>query len=183
MFRCSPESNETPRALLITGTVGAGKTSVAAAAGTVLAQREVPHAVIDLDAICDSWPPPPDDPFNLAMTLQNLESVAANYLSAGARRLLVAGVVETKAERERFREAIGIDLQVCRLRADLTELHRRLRTRHASAPAELRWHLDRAGQLDQILDRARVADFEIASDGQTTAELAIAALSRAGWLR
>ena len=172
---------EQPKALLITGTVGAGKTSIAAAAGSILAEARIPHAVIDLDALSQSWPTPPDDPFNLAMQLQNLASIATNYLSAGAHRFVLAGVVETTSERARYREAVGVDLCVCRLRADLAELHRRLRLRHAGADAEMQWHLDRTGQLDQILDRSKVDDFEVLSDSGTLTDVAAAVLTRAGW--
>jgi adenylylsulfate kinase len=176
------ESIDQPRAVLITGTVGAGKTSVAAAAGSILAKARIPHAVIDLDALSQAWPAPPDDPFNLAMELRNLEAVARNYLSAGAHRLVLSGVVEAASERARYREAVGVELCVCRLRADLTELHRRLRIRHAGADAEMQWHLNRAGELDQILDRSKVDDFEITSDGRPLADVAAAVLTRAGWI-
>jgi len=176
------ERVDQPRALLITGTVGAGKTSVAAAAGSILAEARIPHAIIDLDALRRSWPAPPDDPFNLAMELQNLESVARNHLSAGAHRLVLSGVVESTSDRARYREAVGVELCVCRLRADLTKLHQRLRTRHAGADAELQWHLDRVGQLDQILDSAKLDDFEITSDGRTLTDVAGAVLVRAGWI-
>ena len=81
-------------ALLITGTVGAGKTSVAEAAGELLAERRTPHAVIDLDGLRRFWPAPEDDPFSLGLTLRNLRDVARNFLNAGARRLVLAGVVE-----------------------------------------------------------------------------------------
>jgi adenylylsulfate kinase len=64
-------------ALLITGTVGVGKTIVAAKVGEALADRHTAHAVIDLDCLRTSWPAPPDDPFNLAMELRNLTSVAS----------------------------------------------------------------------------------------------------------
>lgn len=171
-----------PRALLITGTVGAGKTSVAATAGSILGEARIPHAVIDLDALCQTWPAPPDDPFNLAMELQNLESVARNYLSAGTKRLVLSGVVEGNSERARYREAVGVELCVCRLRADLTELHRRLRIRHAGADADMQWHLNRAGQLDRILDTSKVGDFEIPTDQRTLTDIATAVLSRAGWI-
>jgi adenylylsulfate kinase len=173
---------EQPRALLITGTVGAGKTSVASAAGSILAEAGIPHAVIDLDALSQTWPAPADDPFNLAIELQNLACIARNYLSAGTIRLVLAGVVETTSERARYREAVGVELCVCRLRADLAELHRRLRIRHAGADAQMQWHLDRAGQLDQILDRSKVDDFEIISDGRTPTDVATAVLARAGWI-
>jgi adenylylsulfate kinase-like enzyme len=42
------------RALLLTGTVGAGKTSVADALGDLLTEAAVPNAVLDLDWLCRS---------------------------------------------------------------------------------------------------------------------------------
>jgi adenylylsulfate kinase len=176
------ESMDQPSALLITGTVGVGKTTVAAAAGSLLARARIPHAVIDLNALSQCWPTPRDDPFHLAMELQNLESVARNYLSAGAQRLVLSGVVETTSERARYHEALKIKLSVCRLRTDLTELHRRLRIRHAEAEDEMQWHLDRAGQLDQILDKSKVDDFEVLSDRRRLIDIAATVLTRAGWI-
>ena len=41
----------TARALLLTGTVGVGKTSVAAAVGDLLRERRVANAVVDLDEL------------------------------------------------------------------------------------------------------------------------------------
>ncbi|MET8756910.1 hypothetical protein [Lentzea sp. NPDC004782] len=46
------------RALLITGPVGIGKTTVAEAVGDVLAAASVPHAVIDLDWLRHCTPKP-----------------------------------------------------------------------------------------------------------------------------
>ena len=85
----------TPAALLLNGTVGSGKTAVADALGDLLADREIPHAVIDLDWLRRAWPSPPGDPFNHAMTLRNLTAVATNFLAAGAERLVLAGVLFT----------------------------------------------------------------------------------------
>ncbi|MHA6765424.1 DEAD/DEAH box helicase family protein [Streptacidiphilus sp. PAMC 29251] len=96
----SPE----PRALLINGTVGAGKTSAAVAVGDLLTTRGMPHAVIDLDWLSQSWPTPQGDPFNFDLLLRNLRGIATNYLDAGAVRLVLAGVVEEHDERKQFRQ-------------------------------------------------------------------------------
>lgn len=93
------------RALLINGTVGAGKTSVAEALGDLLAQAGIANAVIDVDWLRRSWPEPPGDPFNGAITLRNLRAVARNYREAGALRLVLAGVVESRAERAAYAAA------------------------------------------------------------------------------
>jgi adenylylsulfate kinase len=147
-----------PSALLITGTVGAGKTSVADALGDLLSQRQIPNAVIDLDWLRRSWPSPPGDPFNSAITLRNLRAVAANFLSVGAQRLVLAGVIESRTERDVHQAAVGVPLTVCRLQVDRPALRERLQRRHQDNPTALQWFLDRSDQLDHILRRAGVED-------------------------
>ncbi|MEV5967314.1 AAA family ATPase [Kribbella sp. NPDC051952] len=119
-------------ALLITGSVGVGKTSVAEAVGELLAGAAIPHAVIDLDWLACYWPSPTDDPFNFDLQLRNLRSMARNYLDAGAERLVLAGVVESREDRERYAGAIGVDVAVCRLSADLEVIRQRLIQRHGT---------------------------------------------------
>ena len=94
-------------ALLVTGTVGAGKTTTVQAIGDVLGERGVSHAVIDLDWLRRAWPPPRDDPFQQALELRNLAAVARTYLDAGAVRLVLAGVLEDPADRAGYEEAVG----------------------------------------------------------------------------
>lgn len=177
--RMHSSSAKAPRALLFNGTVGAGKTSVAAAAGDVLAGERIPHAVIDLDALGQTWPAPVDDPFNIGITLVNLRAIAANYVAENVEWLLVSGVLETRSDRDRYQQALGMRMQVCRLRASRPEVDRRLRARRVNEPEALTWHLNRAGELDDILNRAGVDDFEVLSVGRGVREIAIDALGRA----
>jgi adenylylsulfate kinase len=118
------------RALLITGTVGSGKTAVADAVGDLLAQAGIAHAVIDVDWLRRSWPCPPGDPFNGELALRNLRAVARNYLDTGGVRLVLAGVVESRSERGAYQAALGVPLAVCRLRVDLPVVRERLARRH-----------------------------------------------------
>ncbi|MEV0385381.1 adenylyl-sulfate kinase [Nonomuraea sp. NPDC050643] len=165
-------------ALLITGTVGAGKTSVADAVGDLLADAGVPGAVIDLDWLRRSWPAPREDPFNGALTLRNLRAVAANLLVAGAERLVLAGVIESRAERRRHEEVLGVPLAVCRVHVALPEVYRRLERRHAHDRG-LDWHLKRAGELAIVLDRARLADYTVDGTHGTLEEVAAEVIK--GW--
>ena len=71
-----------PTALLLTGTVGTGKTTIADAVGLQLEAASVPHAIIDLDEIRRIWPRPALDPFGSEVELRIVESLAANYLEA-----------------------------------------------------------------------------------------------------
>jgi hypothetical protein len=170
----------TAAALLVTGTVGVGKTSVAETAGDLLAERRVPHAVIDLDWLRRCWPSPPGDPFHHTITMRNLRAVATTFREAGAERLILAGVVESRAERDEHEAALGVPLTVCRLRVDLAVVRERLLRRHQLDPAGRDWHLTRSGELDDILDRARVEDHTVDAAASPGA-VAAAVLAAAGW--
>ena len=171
----------TARALFLNGTVGAGKTTTAEAVGTLLQERGTPYAVIDLDALRRVWPSPPDDPFFQQLELANLTAVAANARRAGAERLLLAGVMETVSDRDRFAEAVGVPLTVCRLVVPLPRVRSRLLTRHP-AGEERDWHLARLGELDAILEAAQVDDVTVAVHDQPPSAVASEVLRAVGWV-
>ncbi|MFF1879590.1 AAA family ATPase [Leifsonia sp. NPDC058230] len=158
----------TTTAVFLNGTVGVGKSTVADALGAALRAERIPHAVIDLDELRRGWPSPPGDRFNTTIELANLRSVAANYIAAGARMLVLAGVLEETAMVERYREALGasVSLTVVRLTLEPAEAERRLRRRHENDPDGLAWHLNRFAELDGIIDAARfsVATFDTTAD-------------------
>ncbi|ROQ63653.1 AAA domain-containing protein [Streptomyces sp. 840.1] len=175
------QDNGAASALLMNGTVGVGKTTVAEAVGDLLADAGVPHAVLDLDSLRQSWPAPPGDRFNFGVLLRNVRSIAANYLDAGAVRLVLAGVIEQPDERRRLADAVGAGLTVCRLRAEPAVLRERLTRRHEGEPEALRWHLDRSGELDAILDRSTVDDFVVDTTTGPLTGIAASVVERAGW--
>jgi hypothetical protein len=96
--------------LAVSGPVGVVKTTVLVEIHDVLVTQDVPHACIERDATRGY--------VNEDAALENLASVWANYLAAGAERLVVAGVVERAADIAGYRRAIpGAQITVCRLRA------------------------------------------------------------------
>jgi adenylylsulfate kinase len=169
------------RALLITGTVGSGKTAVADAVGDLLAQAGIAHAVIDVDWLRRSWPCPPGDPFNGELALRNLRAVARNYLDTGGVRLVLAGVVESRSERGAYQAALGVPLTVCRLRVDLPVVRERLARRHEGDADRLAWHLDRSGELHGVLERARVEDVVVDATTGAVRQVARAVTASIGW--
>ncbi|WP_424210713.1 hypothetical protein ACN20G_00665 [Streptomyces sp. BI20] len=179
-----PDRPGAPTALLITGTVGVGKTTAADLLGDLLADAGIPHAVIDLDRLRGFRPAPPDDPFGHRLLVDNLRAVAARYTAAGARHLVLAGVAENAAERDDLRAAIGMPLRVCRLTADLPAVHDRLGRRHAADHdlASLPWHVERAGELARVLDATGPADAIVDTTALRPAEVAAAVLADTGWL-
>ena len=177
-----PLPPSSPAALLITGTVGSGKTTTAEAVAGLLRAAGTPHAVVDLDALRHAWPSPAADPFHEDLVLANLQAVARNHRAAGAVRLVLAGVLEDPARRPLYAAAVAVPLTVCRLRVDLDVVRARLRERHRDDREGLDWHLHRSGELDGVLDAAGIGDVEVpVAAGNPPPEVASAVLRAVGW--
>ncbi|WGW14060.1 AAA family ATPase [Saxibacter everestensis] len=161
------------------GTVGAGKSTLADALSA--AERSL-HAVIDLDQIRRLHPATRSDPFSHELELQNLRSLVGNFRRAGARRIVLAGVIENPAEVARYTAALETTgMFICRLVAPSAVLASRLRHRHRDDPDGLQWHLARAGQLAQILEAASLDDLVLDSSRLSVIELARVVRLAAGW--
>ena len=167
--------------MVITGPVGVGKTSVAAAVSDLLDRVGVAHAMIDLDHLRWCSPSPTDDPFRLALGLRNLAAVWANYRAAGAARLILADVVESRAELAGYRTAVpGAAIVVVRLRASLPTIGRRLAGRDVGASLES--HRQRAAELARQMERDRVEDLLVDTEGKSAEEVAREVVTRGNWL-
>lgn len=164
--------------IIITGSMGCGKTTVLGEASDILSACGVVHAAIDLDGIASALLP---DETSTDLVYRNLASVWTNYAEAGVTRLLLAEAVENRGELERIRRAIsGADIIVCRLTAALETMHERLRARE---PGMLqRQFLDRARELEVVLKDAHLEDFTIVNEGRSVTEVARELLRRACWI-
>ncbi|MFJ4654743.1 hypothetical protein ACIP5Y_26010 [Nocardia sp. NPDC088792] len=169
--------------VFLNGTVGVGKSTVAEAIAGLEEAAHTPHAVIDLDFIRQYWPAPAHDPFNLELELANLAAMAANYRAAGAKRLILAGVIERPHDVSRYVEATNADgLMVARLTLDPAQAEERLRRRHAGDPEGLAWHLARFGELSAVLDAAALDDVVVDTSGLSPVDVARQVRRAAGWL-
>ena len=168
------------RALIINGTVGVGKTSVANAVGDLLRQAQVHNAVIDVDGLRQAWPAPPGDRFNVGLAMRNLTAVTDNYVRAGMTRFVLASVLETETDRRDHEAALGMPVTVGRLVADPSLVHERLHRRHEHDADGLAWHLARSPELATILDAARVYDFCVDVTTLSVVEAASSVLGEAG---
>ena len=165
--------------IFVNGTVGVGKSTLADAIGA--AERGC-HAVIDLDAIRRLSPAPNSDRFNHELELLNLQSLTDNYRAAGAKRFIIAGVIEAEAEIARYVDALGSEgMFVCRLVARSDVLDSRLLFRHRNDPEGLLWHLDRVEELSYILEAADMDDLVLDSSDIPASELAATVRRAAGW--
>jgi predicted kinase len=165
--------------LVITGTMGAGKSTAMAEASDLLTAAGIVHAAIDVDALAVGHLP-----YESARDIayENLRLLSDNFVRAGVDTLIAASAIESREHLTRLCEAVvARGVVVCRLRASLPTLQARVRMRE---PGLLQQQfVDRVATLDAILDLAAVENFTLANDGRSITDIAREMLERAGWLR
>lgn len=94
----------------------------------------------------------------------------------------MSGVIAEQEARTRYERALGVPLTIVRLSVELPTLQARLRGRHADPDLghHLNWHLDRAGELDEILRTAEVDDYVVQVGDDSARQVAMRVLATAG---
>jgi hypothetical protein len=169
------------RALVISGSLGAGKTRISWEVRDVLAERGRRVAEIELDALCQLEPAPPDDPYNDRLGFANLAAIWPNYEAAGVQDVVIARVVEHPGDRERFARALGgASVAIVRLEASSETRRSRL----AAREPEGHWrdgHLARTDELAAILATAALDDLVVDNDARPARQVAKELLAGIGW--
>jgi dephospho-CoA kinase len=167
------------RAVLLTGPVGSGKTVVAMELGELLAARDLPAAVVDLDWL--GWfHGPPDAPSPDELIAENLRVVAARFLSAGARYLVLARALTTSEQVAALKEALqGVEMTVVLVQASAETIAERLGRRDAGDV--LREHLEESAQMARALASANLHDAVLENETTPPADTARELLRRLGW--
>ncbi|HET7036837.1 MAG TPA: hypothetical protein VFI42_14225 [Thermomicrobiaceae bacterium] len=167
--------------LLITGPVGVGKTTVASEVSELLEAARIAHAFVDIDALRWCYPGPPGDRFRAGLALRNLAAIWPNFAACGATRLVLADVLEDRAELAGYQRALpGAAITVVRLRAAPETLAARVARRELGAGLE--WHLARARELAARMDARPVEDLLVETEGRGVRAVAEEIVRRAGWL-
>jgi hypothetical protein len=113
--------------VLVIGTYGAGKSTVAVELATLLERQRTPYALVDVDFIGWFGVEADDDAeIHLRTRAANLAAVMANYRAAGVRRFVLARSVRDEADLARLREAAGVPLRVVALTVPFAVVERRL---------------------------------------------------------
>jgi predicted kinase len=164
--------------IVISGSMGAGKTTVLGEASDLLVAAAIAHAAIDLDGVAAAGL---SDEAATDLVYRNLRSLYANVVDAGLTRVLLAEAVESRGELDRIRDAApAADVVVCRLIAPVATLQQRLRTREPGMLQDS--FVARAADLDRVLERAGVEDFTVVNDARSVTDVARELLQHAGWL-
>ncbi len=164
----------------ITGTVGAGKTTLAEAISNMIEAAGIRHGLISTDWLGQLVPFLPDDPFAGKFTARNLAAIWPNYIEQGVRHMVVEGVIETPVMKEAFVEALpGADVTVVRVRSPQTLINERITERETGFYKERL--LARSAELTPILEAAALEDFTVDNDGRDIDIVASAVLDHLGW--
>ncbi len=173
------------RVLVINGTMGAGKTTVAAAVGDLLRERGARYAFIDGDALCQTEPPPDDDRFNQRLLFANLTAMAPQYFHAGYGLIVISQVVEDTEDRDRYATAFASDggpADVTIVRVSASEATRMARIDQREPEGYWRdFGRARSAELEDILDDLQLDDAVVANDERDRLETAAEVLDAAGW--
>lgn len=170
-----------PRVIVVSGTLGAGKTFTAEALRDVLVDQGARCGVIDVDWLCQNDPPPDDDRFNDHLAFANLAAIWPNYAATGIEYLVLARVVEDPADRARFEATLpGCAVRIVRVDASPVTCADRLVKRMPAGPW-LDWHLERSDLLAERLEALALEDLVVINESQSAAELATTILTGLGW--
>ncbi|MEU9171598.1 AAA family ATPase [Streptomyces sp. NPDC048420] len=138
--------------LWLCGPPGVGKTTVAWEVYSHLIRAGIESGFVDIDQLGICYPEPAGDPGRHRMKARNVDAVVTGFRAAGARCLVVSGVVDPAC-------GVHVDqipqaaVTVCRLRADREVLRQRFTGR--GGPAEL---------VDEVLREADALDASTFAD-------------------
>lgn len=165
--------------LIITGTMGAGKTAVLGEASDILAKRRIVHAAIDMDALGVAHLP--SAARSDGVMYDNLRSICRNYAALGVQRFLLVRAIEDDAELKLCRDIIpAANTALCRLTASIEVMTQRVEIRDSGISQ--RDCVARVAKLNDILDRARLEDFAVTNENRPLTDVALEMLVKAGWI-
>ncbi|MFE1585048.1 AAA family ATPase [Streptomyces sp. NPDC058737] len=138
--------------LWLCGPPGVGKTTVAWEMYSHLVRAGIESGFVDIDQLGICYPEPVGDPGRHRMKAHNVDAVVAGFRAAGARCLIVSGVVDAACgvHVDRIRQAA---VTVCRLRADREVLRQRFTGRGGPA-----------GLVEELLREADALDASTFAD-------------------
>jgi gluconate kinase len=165
--------------LVLSGSVGSGKSTIGRCVARMLRDGDVPHALVDHEWLAYSWPVPPDDRWNERVAARNLACIWSNFRSTGAERLIFCRLLEARSLLRYVTGAIpGAAATVVQLRVPLGLIRQRLSSREP----EPEWYLDAASALTGRLDASDVADFVVDNGERAPDDVAAEILGLVGWL-
>ena len=122
--------------LVLSGTVGVGKTTIGEEVHDVLSERGIPNAFFDLDALRYQWPA--TSPWNAELLVEHLTALWPNLARRDVTHLVLAGVRLGQAQRGHRELIAAFILQNAGVASDPAELHLMLLAKRQQPFPEIR---------------------------------------------
>lgn len=170
--------------IFLNGSYGVGKSSALDHVGDLLAEHGQPFSLMDVDWYHRSWPPAASDPENVVTEAANMAAVWRNYRRTGPHQLVVAGVIASTTDRDRYEQVFDLPVRLVRLTAERAVTEARLRRRYTrhQQPA-LTWHLERHAALREQIARADLDELVIEADERDPRSVAVEVAEHFGLLQ
>ena len=166
--------------VLLTGTVGVGKTVLATDAGALLATQGRSPAVIDLDWLGWLHNGSGSSSDIEQLIQQNLAAVWPNFLVRGADHVILTRMIKDAAQIDAYRNSLaGVRLSMVRVTASPDVIDERLRRRDAGEVLDE--HLAARPEMTKGLDAADIEDFTIVNNDRPLRHVTLELLQQLGW--
>ena len=168
--------------VVITGTIGVGKTVIAATMSEILHERGMRHGVLEMDWLGEVYPAvDPDDPYSTAFAMKNLAAIWPNFLAAGITRAIVTMTIENDNELTDLLAVLGSPaVQMVRLEASSETRASRIRERELGNLLEL--FLEKTDPLAEQMRCLDIGNLVITNDERKPQEVATEILYAIGWM-
>jgi adenylylsulfate kinase-like enzyme len=105
--------------VVVTGTIGVGKTAIAMTMSEILHDRGIRHGLLEVDWLGEVYPAPyPEDPYSTRFAMENLAAIWPHYLEVAITRAIVSMTIENRQELKDLKAALpSAELTVVRLEA------------------------------------------------------------------
>ena len=176
-----PRMNST-EVLVLNGSPGSGKTTLANAIAERLRELSVFHAVIDLDELARVGPEPDGSPeFDISLKWRNLCAMWPNYSALLNLKVIIPVCIDSQRDLEELHKAAPArKLTICELVAGELVLKERVTTRE---PNEY-WRSRLRSLVDRHLGKDptdKVGDFRVRTDDKSIDEAVQQILNHLGW--
>ncbi|MDQ3962843.1 MAG: hypothetical protein M3277_02870 [Actinomycetota bacterium] len=168
--------------LVVTGTIGVGKTAIAMTMSEILHDRGIRHGLLEVDWLGEVFPAPyPDDPYSTRFAMKNLAAIWPHYLDVGITRAIVTMTIENQQELDDLKAALPSgEVIVVRLEASPETRAERIKRRELGTLLD--HFLAKTGPLAQHMERFEIGDLVVQNDNQSPQAVANEILRRVGWL-